>query len=88
MYRILESAEPGFLRKDVYRHANENNSPLDFLAPLSDMDLLELGAAQLYVLPRSQKANPRNEKTPNQSLKKLYNWSATTTHTRPQRPNE
>ena len=30
IYHRLESIKPGFLKRDVYRHAQENNLPLDF----------------------------------------------------------
>ena len=52
---MLESIEPGFLKKDVYRHAQENNLPLDFITPLTDSELLKLEAPQMYVFPRSRK---------------------------------
>ena len=44
-------------------------TPLGFLAPLSDIKLLELGAAQLYVLPRGQKQILETERRPRKASK-------------------
>ena len=55
MYLRLQSIGPGFLKKDVYSREKENNLQPEFLTSLPDMELLELGASQLYVLPRIQK---------------------------------
>ena len=50
----LQAIEPGFLKKDVYKHAKENNLTTKCLTSSPDMKLLEVGAFQLHVLPRSQ----------------------------------
>ena len=43
---MLESTGPGFLKKDVYRHAQGNNLPLDLVKPLTDSELLKLEASK------------------------------------------
>ena len=54
IYHRLQSTEPGFLKKDVYKRAEENNPATDCFASLSDAKLLELGISQLRSLPRRQ----------------------------------
>ena len=85
---MLWSIEPCFLTAGVYRHAQENNLPLDVLTSLSDSELLELGEAKLSLLPRNRKRFLESKKTLRGSLKKRYSWSAILTHIRPQRSNK
>ena len=67
---MLEATAPGFLRRDVYRHAQENNLPPEFLTPLKGSELLKREEFELYALPRTQKRILESEKTSHQSLQK------------------
>ena len=67
---MLESIKPCFLKKDAYRHAKERNLPLDFLAPLTDAELLNLSEVQLRVLRTSQKRIIESKKTHTGSRKR------------------
>ena len=72
IYHRLESIGPSILRRDIYRHAQENKIPLEFLTPLKGSELLKLEEAQLYDLPRSRKTNLRIEKgSPSKSRKAI-----------------
>ena len=82
---MLESIKPGVLKKDVYRHAQENKLPLAFLTSLTDTELLKLEAPQLYVLPRSRKRILESKEDSPTKYKQRYNWSAISIHIQPQR---
>ena len=52
---MLESSEPGFLKRDVARYAKSNGLYDDALGELSDEQLLCLKMAQLHISPHSQR---------------------------------
>ena len=52
----LEAIKPGFLKKDVYRYAQENKIPLETLKSFTGDELLKLDTARLFALPQSQKS--------------------------------
>ena len=70
IYNRLELLSPGFLRKDVYKYAETNNSPVETLQAFTDDELLKLKIAQLYVLPQSQKRIPQQEKGHRKRMRK------------------
>ena len=55
IYNMLDLLSPGFLRKDVYKYAETNNSPVETLQAFTDDELLKLKIAQLHVIPQSQR---------------------------------
>ena len=75
IYNMLDLLSPGFLRKDVYKYAKTNNSPVETLQSFTDVELLRLKIAQLHVLPQSQKRILQQEKGPSGKYAQKYNRS-------------
>ena len=71
----LESIKPGFLKKDVYKYAQENKLPLEVLKSFTDVELLKIDAVRLFAFPRSQKSILQQAKESAKRPPGKYNWS-------------
>ena len=70
IYDGLELLIPGSLRKDVYKYAKTNNFPVWTLQSFTDVELLRIKIAQLYVLPQSQKRISQQDKGHRESMQR------------------
>ena len=61
---MLEFTNPGFLKRDVYRRAQEDNRPLDFPASLTDA----ARRCPIVRLTKKPEANLRIEKRPTRKV--------------------
>ena len=70
IYNRLEILSPWSLRKDVFKNAKSNNYPAESLQFSTDVELLKLKMAQLYVLPQSQTRILQQEKESSKSMQR------------------
>ena len=61
---MLESPNPGFLKRDVNRYTKPNGLYTEALGEFSDAQLLGLKMADVHVLPRSRRRILKNAKHP------------------------
>ena len=62
IYNRLEILRPVPLREDVFKYAQSNSYPSESLQSFTDVELLKLKMAQLYVLPQIRKRIIQQEK--------------------------
>ena len=87
-YRMLESLNPGCLKRDVTRYAKANGLFAQSLGNSSDVQLLRLKMAQLHGFPHSRQKILKGGNTQQVSLTKRCNWSQISLHTRHQKSHE
>ena len=64
MYSLLESSNPGFLKRDVIRYTKPNGLYTEALGEFPDAQLLGLKVAQAHVFPRILQGILKNAKHP------------------------